>query len=98
MIGIPVFEITAEMHAFIENGEAVKLDPEYLEIIYFVHIDNIRKNDNTSVITSSGLEYNCPWGIDKLKIEVLNWMLPEEEIIIELEKPKKKPKKKKDKK
>lgn len=94
MIGIPIFEITPEMAAFMENGEAVKLDPKFLEIFYFINIDNIRKNEDTTIITSSGIEYNCPWGIDKLKIIILDWMLPEENIITD--KPKKKPKKKKD--
>jgi len=96
MIGIPIFEITAEMHAFMENGEPVMLDPHKLEIFWFINIDNIRKEGETTIITSSGIEYNCPWTINKLKIEVLNWMLPEEKIIKEV-KPKK-PKKKKDKK
>jgi hypothetical protein len=74
-----------------ENGEAVKLDPSNLEIIYFINIDNIRKDGETTIVTSSGVEYNCPWSIDKLKIIILDWMLPEEDII-----PKKKKKKKKD--
>jgi hypothetical protein len=96
MIGLPIFEISPEMAAFMENGEAVKLDPSNLEIIYFINIDNIRKDGETTIVTSSGVEYNCPWDIDKLKIIILDWMLPEENIITD--KPKKKPKKKKDKK
>jgi hypothetical protein len=91
MIGLPIFEISPEMAAFMENGEAVKLDPSNLEIIYFINIDNIRKDGETTIVTSSGVEYNCPWSIDKLKIIILDWMLPEEDII-----PKKKKKKKKD--
>tara|TARA_R100001244_G_scaffold132246_1_gene107683 strand:+ start:1776 stop:2051 length:276 start_codon:yes stop_codon:yes gene_type:complete len=91
MIGLPIFEISPEMAAFMENGEAVKLDPSNLEIIYFINIDNIRKDGETTIVTSSGVEYNCPWSIDKLKIIILDWILPEEDII-----PKKKKKKKKD--
>lgn len=91
MIGLPIFEISPEMAAFMENGEAVKLDPSNLEIIYFINIDNIRKDGETTIVTSSGVEYNCPWSIDKLKIIILDWLLPEEDII-----PKKKKKKKKD--